>query len=459
MHNKKSRIIIFGGARGMGLWIANFFARSGHEIIIADIYKKTLDVAKNKGYKGIVLKANDLTPILDNNGYCDYDVAVVAVTINITPALIRRLAPKMKPGSLLMDITSVKEPAMKAMDDNVPPGVGVLGTHPMFGPDANSFFGRTCVTVPGQIHPPGRWLEWWERLLKQEGALNVTSTAEEHDQMMLLIQVLLHYLLICFGAVITKCGIDLDRANLFKSPMYEIMLAMISRLISQSHDTYYWIQKNPNGERIRNLFIQYSNDIGKMLKKITPSQFDKLLTNMKDSIGWTNVKISSVVAATIIRERFTQEKSLLQAEGEIACIENIETEKIHYGYIKEVAMDNVTIEELNKRGERVKISRKKVRLLDDREANNWKLQNLRTKSKQLSFITVEETNTDFLADFISKWLSVVRVRVIDDYSDSEKMMGKKKITLLIEVINDNEGEKAYSEIKKLLEGIGCSILL
>ena len=48
--------------------------------------------------------------------------------------VIRKVAPHMHPGSLIMDVTSIKSGPVKAMKTYAPKGVEVLGTHPMFGP-------------------------------------------------------------------------------------------------------------------------------------------------------------------------------------------------------------------------------------------------------------------------------------------------------------------------------------
>ncbi len=442
----------------MGLWIANFLARSGHDIIIADIYEKTLEIAKEHNFIGVILKGDDLTSVPVKGGYFDCDVAVIAVTINVTPDVIRQVGPQLRPGSLLMDITSIKGPAMKAMDEAVGSNVSVLGTHPMFGPDALSFLGQTCVLIPSQSHPSEQWLKWWLDLLEQEHALHIISTAEEHDQMMLAVQVLLHYVLICFGATLPKIGVNLNQVNKFKSPLYEIMVGLISRILSQPPETYYWIQKNPYGEKIRDLFIRCSNEISDTLKGNSFLQYDKLRLGIREDIGETNIAAFSSVAATIMRDRAYQKKTLLETEGKIVCIENVESHKIHYGRIRKITPDIVTIEKLNKKGEIVTVSLKKARLLNPEEINKWKLQNLRMKAKQLSFMVAKEADANYIAGLVSNRSNIAEVAVIDDYSDSEKMIGKKKITLVIEVINDIEGETAYFEIQNLLRGIGCFIL-
>ena len=461
MSHQGYRVLVFGGAKGMGLWIADFLARSGHEITIADIDKETPKIAVTRNFKGVVLTKGDryLTPVLTNDGYCDCDVAVIAVTINVTPDVIRQVGPRLRAGSLLMDVTSVKNPAMQAMDEAASPGVGVLGTHPMFGPDALSFFGQTCIIVPSQIHPPERWLEWWTHLLKQEGALYTTSTAEKHDQMMLVVQVLLHYVLICFGMALPMVGVNLNQADSFKSPMYEITMGLVSRIFSQPPDTYYWIQKHPDGETVRNLFIQCSNKICDTFKKSTLPQYNKLRLDIREAIGETNVAAYSSIAAAIIRERANQRKTLLKAEGKTTCIENVESKKIHYGIVREVSPNAVTIETLIKNRETVQISLKKARLLSPEETNKWKLQCLPLKRMTLSFLAPQEANPQVITSLASNRFGVEKVAVVDIYSSPKIMTGKKKITLAITVTTDQEGEAAYSEIRKLLEGIGCVMIL
>ena len=64
----------------------------------------------------------------------DSDILIIAVPINYTNDVIRETANYMKKGSVMIDITSVKEEPSRIMKDVLPEGVEYVPTHPIFGP-------------------------------------------------------------------------------------------------------------------------------------------------------------------------------------------------------------------------------------------------------------------------------------------------------------------------------------
>jgi len=84
------------------------------------------------------------------------DIVLLSVPIAKTSEVIRQVAPCMRQGSLLMDVTSLKSEPMRAMIKHAPEGVEVIGTHPMFGPTMPALKGQTMILTPAA----GRSEKW-----------------------------------------------------------------------------------------------------------------------------------------------------------------------------------------------------------------------------------------------------------------------------------------------------------
>ena len=70
------------------------------------------------------------------------------------------------------------------------------------------------------------------------------TTAEHHDHMMSLIQVLIHYNSISIGITMAKMGFDIHETLEYTSPIYRMELAMIGRIFAQNGRLYGNIPMN-----------------------------------------------------------------------------------------------------------------------------------------------------------------------------------------------------------------------
>ena len=113
---------IIGGTDGLGKTLIYYFRDD------FDVY-----ITGRDHQKGIAI-ANDLNVnyIESNAGLANIsDVLVVAVPIEYTSDVIREVAPFMKEGSLMVDVTSVKEEPSKTMAESLPEPVEYIPTHPI----------------------------------------------------------------------------------------------------------------------------------------------------------------------------------------------------------------------------------------------------------------------------------------------------------------------------------------
>src|SRR5262249_9738067 len=61
---------------------------------------------------------------------------------------VRGYAPWLRPGSLVVDLSSTKSPPMAILERELPPQVALLGAHPLFGPTVSELTGMIVAVVP-----------------------------------------------------------------------------------------------------------------------------------------------------------------------------------------------------------------------------------------------------------------------------------------------------------------------
>ena len=228
------KILIIGGTGETGRWFAKFYKKHGFDVVLWGVNRRK-DIAQELG----VRFADDLDGEIETS-----DIVTISVPINITEKTIGDIAPKMRSGSLLMDITSIKKGPVEAMVKHAPAGVEVLGTHPMFGPSIPDIRGQTVIFTPIEGRS-SRWLPIIRRLYEESGANIEVMDVARHDRMMAVVQGLTHFAYISIGSVFRELEFDVGDSRRFMSPMYEIMLDLVGRILAQNPYLYAIIQMNP----------------------------------------------------------------------------------------------------------------------------------------------------------------------------------------------------------------------
>jgi prephenate dehydrogenase len=239
-----TRILILGGTGETGSWFARYFKEKGFNVAVWGPSGKVA-VAEHLGVRYAHDKIKEAT---------ESDIVLVSVLVEKTVEVIREVAPRMHAGSLIMDVTSVKSGPVKAMKTYAPKGVEVLGTHPMFGPTMPSLRGQTIILtpVPGKSE---KWLPVIQSLFEADGARIEILEADEHDEIMAVVQALTHFAYIGIGAALKALDFDVERSRKFMSPVYEIMIDFVGRILDQNPELYAAIQKNPKAMKVRQTFV------------------------------------------------------------------------------------------------------------------------------------------------------------------------------------------------------------
>ena len=210
---------IIGGTGKMGRLFVPVFQRAGYEVLVSG--------------RSSSLTSEDIAR--------QCDLVIISVPIRNTVRVIKKIAPLMKPGQVLCDFTSIKVRPVEAM---LRSAADVVGLHPMFGPTVSSLKSQTIIVCPARIDD--KKLQDLVAIFRNEGARCTITTPEDHDKMMAVVQGLTHYVTLCMAESIRRLGIDIETTQEFTSPVYQIELSLIGRLLSQDPELYADIlQQNP----------------------------------------------------------------------------------------------------------------------------------------------------------------------------------------------------------------------
>lgn len=222
----------------MGSAFAKLFRRHKFRILVADI-------------------ATELKPAA---ACARADVTIFSVPIKITPQVITECAPHAKSGSLLVDLTSLKTPAMAAFKKNAPANVEVVSLHPLFAPGAVAQLKKQVIAVC-TLRAGSKW-RWLSVFFKKQGAILTSTTANEHDRMMAIVQGITHFSAIASGMALKRLGANLKKTLSFASPIYRLRLAMIGRILNQSPALYAQIEiENPNMKKTAKAYLNSIQDL------------------------------------------------------------------------------------------------------------------------------------------------------------------------------------------------------
>ena len=161
------------------------------------------------------------------------NIVIIAAPIDKTIGIIQEISPYLKNHHVVIDITSIKSPIIRELQNTE---ADIVSVHPMFGPSIDDLKNQTVILIP--VRDRNNWQRDICKFCEREGVKIKISTPEKHDKMMSLIQVLIHYNTISIGITMSKLGFDIKETLEYTSPIYRMELAMIGRIFAQDPKLY-----------------------------------------------------------------------------------------------------------------------------------------------------------------------------------------------------------------------------
>jgi chorismate mutase/prephenate dehydrogenase len=274
-------VLIVGGGGKMGRRFAELFAARGSEVLIHD------------PPAGHTRSLGDTVPRAD--------VVMLAVPMAAAVEVAREVGPLVRRDALLCDINSLKEEVCGVMEATS--NCECVGLHPMFGPSVHSLRRQKVVYCPIRGGERGAWLKGE---LARVGMEIVDSSPEEHDRMMAVVQVLVHFSTLVMGNALRRTGVGLARSLAFTSPIYRLELAFVGRLFAQNPKLYAEIEmQNPRGPEVRRAFMDAAASLAKSIDEQDREAFEAEFVATKryfEGFAGEAMQLSDRIIDTLVRQ-------------------------------------------------------------------------------------------------------------------------------------------------------------
>ena len=233
------RLLIVGGAGGMGAWFRAFFGLAGHRCDLLDPAFADLPPEPGRGRFASLAEAPDLAA---------YAAVLVAVPLARTAEVVASLLPRTgaTPGGhpLIIEISSIKAPLAPVLDQARRSGARVLALHPMFGPGKSPYEPLTFVL--GTQRDPAAERAELEPFLSHPYSRLVAVPLPHHDRLMGWLLGLAHLTSLLFGAALGRSGIAPEELHECASTTFLRQAATARSVLGEDADLYLDIQRlNP----------------------------------------------------------------------------------------------------------------------------------------------------------------------------------------------------------------------
>lgn len=166
---------------------------------------------------------------------CSY--VVIAVPVQELEEAVAEIRPHVQPGSLLIDVGSVKVVPTRQMLDGLPDNVEILGTHPMFGPQSadGGLAGKRIVLCPVRTERVAEVQSFLEGLELEV----IVTDAETHDREIARTQALAQYV----GRTLALLE---ESESPIRTPAYEHLLSVANTVREDTWELFAAIENlNP----------------------------------------------------------------------------------------------------------------------------------------------------------------------------------------------------------------------
>ncbi|ABU82074.1 bifunctional chorismate mutase/prephenate dehydrogenase [Ignicoccus hospitalis] len=244
------------GYGGMGEQLVKVFSRAGHRVVVTG---RNLEKAEGLA-KRFKVEWGEPKEVAK-----EVEWLILAVPPKAVPGLVKELAPLMRSGALLSDISSVKKTLVEEVLKVLPEYIEYISLHPLFGPEVEPL-GETVVVVPVKSYD--YWVRLVQNIFVSMGFEVITSTPEEHDRAMAVTQVLHHFALVSLDEAAKKLskeyGVDYMR---YATRSFKKTLETIQRLKELSEVIDEIQEMNEYAAHAREEFLKVASQMDKRWRK------------------------------------------------------------------------------------------------------------------------------------------------------------------------------------------------
>ncbi len=185
----------------------------------------------------------------------------VSVPIRHFESVIADIAPKLSEGVTIIDVCSVKIHPVDVMEKYLPKSIGIIATHPMFGPDSFISNNRQKMMVNNtrDIH---NQFNFWKGFFIDQSIQIMEMTADQHDRLAAQTQGVTHFL----GRMLKEFGI---RKTSIDTQGFRDLLDLVDQTCNDTWELYTDLQLyNPYTKAMIENLKQASKTLDNRLKDL-----------------------------------------------------------------------------------------------------------------------------------------------------------------------------------------------
>ncbi len=244
------------GAGKMGVWFAKFCKENGEKVVLADRNpEKLATLGKELG-----VETSDFVGAVKAA-----DLIMICVSISSFEEVVKKIAPSVRQGQVVIDICSIKDYPVKVMHENIKNGL-VLGTHPVFGPGSKGVKHKTFVLTPTNAEEK-EFAEKYKKWLEKVGAHVFVMSPKKHDELMSVVLGLPHFLgLVACDTLLEQA--DFPETKKVAGTTYRMLFTLAEATALETPDLYANLQtKLPELQKIEEQFIAKAQEWLDLIKQ------------------------------------------------------------------------------------------------------------------------------------------------------------------------------------------------
>ena len=221
--------------------------------------------------RGFAIKAYDPKPagpfpgvqFLDLDTVLNEKVVFIAVPIRHFESVIADISTKLKKETTLIDVCSVKSYPVNIMLKILPDHIGVIATHPMFGPDSYMSNSNLKMMINNTRDLYNQY-SFWKRFFSDQSIQIIEMTPDQHDRLAAKTPGVTHFL----GRMLKEFGIKKTNID---TQGFRDLLDLVGQTCNDTWELYADLQ----------LYNPYTEDMVEKLKAST-NKLDNQLNELRD---------------------------------------------------------------------------------------------------------------------------------------------------------------------------------
>jgi len=196
------------------------------------------------------------------------DIVILAVPVSALSQAIATLRPHLRAGAIVVDVGSVKIGPAMTMLAELPEDVGIVGTHPLFGPQSgrDGIAGLKIAICPIRGASAWRIAAFLRRVL---GLKVIMTTPEAHDREAAMVQGLTH--------LIAKILVRMEPLpRRMTTASFDLLMRATEMVRHDSPAVFLAIeQANPHARPVRDRFFALAEEMRAHLDRDAASSLDQ----------------------------------------------------------------------------------------------------------------------------------------------------------------------------------------